>query len=80
MIDEDDLISNTSDIMNKLCAIVGVDVSGVGYEWNAVPPEDRKKADAAFLATIQASTGAIRDEVRLQHLRYLEGMQLSWFV
>lgn len=73
VIDSDDYIHEPR-ILQKLCAVAGLDPNYIRYEWDAVPAAGRRGQHPAFLDALQASRGlevpATRDcEIDLEEER-----------
>jgi hypothetical protein len=75
VVDGDELVNNTKEIMQALCDAIGIDESGIQYEWNTVEVTKTwvpvKQVNPAmvklyesFGGSIARSTGVVRDEVR----------------
>lgn len=68
IIDADDLVHNTQELMGKHCRAMGLDEGTfVKYDWEKGDKE-LDPSSQAFGGTLHGSSGVIRDEVRLPYL------------
>ncbi|KAG7086264.1 hypothetical protein E1B28_002231 [Marasmius oreades] len=76
VVDGDRLVNNAQEQMESLCQIVGLDPSGIQYEWEA--QESETPGQAVFVGTLHNSTGIIKSKDRSGESPVLEEEVKKW--